>query len=235
MGKGLLRLRYGAPSARLFAAVSFFLAVLCNHRFDLGLVQLAASLILLRVACRNFDAIISSLKLLLWLLVPIIVLHALFSPGELLVAGMWPSVSREGVVLGLELGARLLLLYFSGMLLLYALDQREWLQQLICIPFFGIYLVEGLVLFVPLQNHIQSIFRTSISALKVSGIHGWRRVLIAPEVFARSLYQGRMLARQLWLRWGNGCFLTTHAQEPYGGWWIYGCWGVGWLTLVMIW
>jgi|UPI00039CBFCD hypothetical protein len=57
---------------------------------------------------------VSAWRLLRWLLLPILLLHPLFTPGELLIAG-WPF-TREGLSQGVWLSLHVTGLYFAAML-----------------------------------------------------------------------------------------------------------------------
>lgn len=80
---------------------------------------------------------IRALSLLRWLVLPIILLHAFFTPGALILSGMaWP-VSIEGLQSGLWFSLHLIVIFFAAMLFSRLLTQKEWINGSLKIPRMG--------------------------------------------------------------------------------------------------
>ncbi|MDQ6979633.1 MAG: hypothetical protein Q9M09_05550 [Mariprofundaceae bacterium] len=78
-------------------------------------VHLCITVLLLTYADGSTLFLLQAWRLLRWLLLPILLLHPLFTPGELLITG-WPF-TREGWVQGSWLTLHLTSLYLAAMLL----------------------------------------------------------------------------------------------------------------------
>jgi len=135
---------------RLSLALGFFVAALITHNIAFAAVELAACIILLRAMNGSWTSILRAMRLLLWLLLPVFLLHLLFTPGSLMWPGSGVPFTWEGWDRAAWLGSRLFLLFFSAMLLSRALTLEEWQAQLCHIPGIGRHLFPYLQLFHPM-------------------------------------------------------------------------------------
>jgi len=204
--------------ARLIFGTGLLLLAVTSHSFAIagGLLVLAS--ILLRIVDTNWITVIRVLRLLRWFVIPILLLHVLFTPGQLLWPGWHIPMSREGLLQGLWLSLHLATIYSIAMLMFRLLKSHEWLGLLIRLPIFGERLVIHTLMLMSMKTNMTALL------LHVQGCyrlrHDWKQVpLLLMCAFKRALADARVHAQTLWLRWPNhpetmlvagmhGCALT---------------------------
>ncbi|MDX8382349.1 MAG: hypothetical protein R8M14_09595 [Ghiorsea sp.] len=70
--------------------------------------------------------IIKTCRLLMWLFIPILLFHGLFTPGTMLQQPIYLPLSVEGLERGLFLCAHLAFIFFSVLMLFRVFSQAEW-------------------------------------------------------------------------------------------------------------
>ncbi|MDQ6954436.1 MAG: hypothetical protein Q9M20_03230 [Mariprofundaceae bacterium] len=83
---------------------------------------------------------VRSWRILRWLLIPIIVLHGLFTPGEIIWVNFTVPISYEGLSLGLHLSLQLSEMFVGALLLGYLLPMKVWLEVMTLNPIIKRYL-----------------------------------------------------------------------------------------------
>ena len=139
---------------RLTFSLALFAAVPGASSFQqlAGLLLLGS--LLVRLQGDSWRPLVRAGKLLPWLLIPIIVMHMLFTPGRML----WPAagipVSAEGLREGAWLALRLATLFVAAMGMSRALTHQEWLYAAARIPGIGKKLAVYLRLAGPLHETV---------------------------------------------------------------------------------
>ncbi len=123
--------------SRLFVGITLLLTSILNQESTVAMVQLTITLCLIIVQFQGVKLLRRAMKLLIWLFVPILLLHALFTPGELIVSGMLLPVSFEGLKMAGWLALHLAAIFFSALLLFRLLTQKEWMRLVTRIPMLG--------------------------------------------------------------------------------------------------
>lgn len=124
-------------ASRLFVGATFLLTAVLNHSIAIALLQLTLFVLVMLNYENGRKRIFRAISLLRWLVLPIILLHALFTPGALILSGMaWP-VSIEGLQSGVWFSLHLIVIFFAAMLFSQLLTQREWINGSLKIPRIG--------------------------------------------------------------------------------------------------
>jgi len=188
-------------ASRLFVGATFLLAAVVNHTTAVALFQLILSLFVLLQFESGRQRIIRALSLLRWLVIPIILLHALFTPGALVMAGMaWP-VSVEGLQAGFWFSLHLIVIFFAAMLFSLLLTQSEWINSSLKTPLIGHALVPYTLLMNRCWNHIRSMLSDEYAVWRKEK-QGLRMLLLHLSIMpVRALTQSREVASDIWNDW----------------------------------
>lgn len=158
---------------------------------------------------------IRMLFLLRWFVAPIFLLHALLSPGQLLLPGTLLPITREGVVQGLWLSIHFVTIFVAAMLLFRLLRRSEWLYGILSAPLLGRRLLIYLLMISAMKKNIGEQLGHMRQQWRLRP--DWRSAaLFMLAAFRLALATGREQAWMLWLRWpGNrdGMSLDTPAGE----------------------
>ncbi|MDQ6972652.1 MAG: CbiQ family ECF transporter T component [Mariprofundaceae bacterium] len=139
--------------ARLCFALGLFASVLLAGKAVLVYMMLLSTLlVLLHWLNASWQPVWRAARLLLWLLIPIFLLHMAFTPGRLIWPGGIISVSYEGLQQGLLLAVRLCTLFYAGMLLSRALTRAEWVSACLNTPVLGPLLLPYIALSSPIRG-----------------------------------------------------------------------------------
>jgi len=140
------------------------------------------------------------LKLMQWFVLPILLLHALLSPGQLLMPDTWLPVTKEGLRQGVMLSLHLSAVFFAAMLMFRLLKRVEWLRLIVSIPKIG----QRLLVYVWLMHSMQMSVRSILADLR------WQFRLrkdlkcfpiVLMSAFQQTLAEASGHAAVLWLRW----------------------------------
>jgi len=189
------------PLGRLFFGLGFFVAALIAHDMIVAVTGLLVCIALLRIVNQSWVPVFKAIRLLLWLILPICILHLLLTPG----ARMWPGsilpFTWEGADRAAWLSTRLLLLFFSAMLLSRSLNMEEWRIQICHIPIAGRRLYPYLQLFYPMREMTASLARKHWRESRP------RRLTAIPEMIVRLiedvLISGHEQAKAVWEGWND--------------------------------
>jgi len=142
-------------------------AVLCGlifvpHDALLSLLNIVLLLMLLAVSegcIKAWKFVAKSWHLLRWLLLPILLLHALFTPGEMLFDTSVVPISYEGMQLGLALGLHLSEIYMLTLFLLRILSIYMCLRWLMRLPYWHSKLTPYLLLMPRIMRDVRVLIR----------------------------------------------------------------------------
>ena len=188
-------------ASRLSVGATLLLTTVINHTIAVALFQLIFSLSVLAQYKDGRERILRALALLRWLVIPIILLHALFTPGALIMAGMaWP-VSVEGLQAGGWFSLHLIVIFFAAMLFSQLLTQREWVNSALKFPMIGEALLPYHLLMSRCWHRIRSMLGDEYVAWQQER-QGVRTLL--PHLSGmpvRALTQSRKVAGEIWNDW----------------------------------
>jgi hypothetical protein len=192
------------PLGRFCFSLGLFAAVLLMNRdFPVLLFFLVGSLLLLRWLCSTWQPLLRAARLLLWLLVPILLLHLLFTPGQLLWPGSIVPFTREGLYAGVWLGLHLCTLFYAAMLLSRSLSQEEWVWYCLQLPRIGPRLLPYVKLSAPLRALVGRGMAEARQQLYLSkGIRELPRLLhVITGLIARIWHDTEKEAEAVWRNW----------------------------------
>lgn len=192
------------PLGRMLFAAGLLVSLLMIHgNFPLLLGVLAGCVMLLGWLCASLQPVLRAARLLLWLVLPVVLLHLMFTPGQLLWPGSAFGFTREGMHQGLWLGLRLCAMFYAAMLLSRALSREEWTYYCLRLPYFG----PRLLPYVSLSPSMRELASRSLSETKMhlNLTSGWRdapRLLHAlGDVIGRVWHGSAVQAQQVWEHW----------------------------------
>ncbi len=120
---------------RILIGLTFLFTAVINNAMTVALLQLLLFVFILMNLEKGFYTFQKSVGLLRWLVIPIIFLHAFFTPGELILSGM--PVSIEGLQTGFWFALHLSVIFFSAILLSRLLADKEWIRVTLKLPVLG--------------------------------------------------------------------------------------------------
>jgi hypothetical protein len=186
-------------AARLFVGVACLSAGLASASMVYALTLLACVLLLLFALGTPAATVSRALKVLAFLILPILILHMWLTPGRLLVSfGQFAGISAEGLERGGWLSLHLVLMYFSAMLFSRLISLPEWMALTSACG--GRRLQAYLMLLTPLARQVR--WRTQSLARQWRQRGTWRE--LAPTlaaVLGQCMLVSRRQADVLWLRW----------------------------------
>ncbi|MDQ6959258.1 MAG: hypothetical protein Q9M24_09140 [Mariprofundaceae bacterium] len=187
------------PLGRLFFGMGGFAAALVAHGVVFAATGTGLSLILLRMVNRSWTPVFRAVRLLLWLILPICLLHLLLTPGALIWPGSGLPLTWEGVDRAVWLSTRLFFLFFSAMLLSRLLSLEEWQAQLCRIPVVGCRLYPYLQLFQPMQKITAELARKHWRESRSRGITSMPEMIVC--LLEDVLRSGHDQAKLVWEGW----------------------------------
>lgn len=188
------------PASRLLAGCCLLAVAVFNESLWLSLFFLLFSAILINLLDAGWHNIIRLLRLLRWFVVPIFLLHALLSPGQLVLPGTALPWTREGTFQGLWLGIHFSTVFVAAILLFKLLFRSEWLQGMLSIPLLGRHLHVYLLLVAAMKKNIGEQLGHMRQQWRLRP--DWRSAAVfVLASFRMALAAGREQAWMLWLRW----------------------------------
>jgi len=108
--------------------------VFIEHSWLWSLAHLGLFFLLMWVLAEKLQLVyidwLRSWRVLRWLIVPIIIFHILFTPGEIIWVGFALPISYEGLILAWHLSLKLCEMFICAVLLGRLLPMQLWLQSL---------------------------------------------------------------------------------------------------------
>lgn len=190
------------PLGRMLFAASLLVALIgMRGQIPLLLCLLTGSALLVRWLSASWLPVLRAARLLLWLVVPVLLLHLIFTPGALLWPGSPVPFTREGLQQGVWLALRLCAMFYVAMLLSRSLSREEWTYYCLRLPLVG----PRLLTYVKLSPAMRSLASRSLGEAKVNLNAGWRSAPDIPaelgELVSR-VWQGALVeATGVWQQW----------------------------------
>lgn len=183
-------------ATRLLFGLTLF-GLLATGQIGLLLIVSALLIVMLDESWRN---LVRALRVLRWFLVPILLLHLVFSGGERL----WPEsglpLSLEGLKTGLWLSLKLMTFYSLAMLLSRLLLREELLSLLAALPKVGARLYPYTLSMHIVRQSVQlslNQFRQQFQLRR-----DWRRTgVMLASLLHQMLRAASSCTHLLWLRW----------------------------------
>ncbi len=205
------------PVSRFLAGCSLWFAAIICHSLWLSVLYLMLSVYMLFLLEGSCLTIVRLLRLLRWFVIPIIFLHALLSPGQLVMPGVPIPVTWEGINQGVWLSLHLSTIFAAALLLSRLLQRSEWMRGMLLLPFAGKRMIVFQMMMTAMRMNITEQLRHLKWQWNLRS--DWRMVAVfLLAAFRMALAAGREQARILWLRWpatGNGMHLDIAAGEQH--------------------
>ncbi|TLS67649.1 hypothetical protein FE236_12655 [Mariprofundus erugo] len=196
----LSRLYLAHPVARLLAGMGLLIPAILSHSVFVTLFLALAGASLIRLFDGSWLAIHRLVRMLGWFVIPILLLHALLSPGQLIFPGTGFPVTREGLWHGGLLSSRLAAIFIMALVWFRLCSHSEWLGMIASVPLFGRKLLPYLLMMRPLHAEIR--MRLQLIHRQYRLRRRWRDV---PDLLLsacqHALSTAAPVARVLWLRW----------------------------------
>ncbi|RMG91043.1 MAG: hypothetical protein D6703_06015 [Zetaproteobacteria bacterium] len=223
-------------TGRLIVATQILVLIMYPLSIWGMLLVIMLSGVLIALIERHVRTLMRAVKVLRWLVLPIIAVHGLATPGEILLGGAHVHLTREGLLQGCYLALHLVQFYFAGLCVGRFWPASQWLHAIARLPGVGSRVYPYLVLLFPLRASILQVLR----GLQESrcGRKGWQVwPYLLESGISRSLWLGRRHAEALWLRWGRQAEVWSGSREtvpalPAAWWWLFviSFLAVGWYT-----
>jgi len=174
-----------------------------------------------------------ALRYLRWLLIPLTLLHLVFTPGMLLAPALPWSPSLEGVDAALWQSLRLINWFLSGWLLTYLVSHREWQYLLMRLPKIGQQWATILAAVPPMLQRSKQILM--LMRWRWQHEHGkWRDIpSIACAMVMTILVQGNNQAELHWI--SQSRFPTIRLIHPPYAWLQIMLVAVSWVIVWSLW
>jgi len=188
------------PIARFLAGAGLISMAISSRNILYALFLSMLSVSLIRFIDGNWRTTFRLSQLLGWFVIPILLLHALFSPGQLLFPGTGIPVTEEGLHHGMLLSARLAAMFTAAILMFRLLSQAEWLSAIVSVPALGKRLLPFIWMIRPMHQEVR--YRLHLIRYQYNLRRHWRML---PQVLlsacSQALSAAMPVSRLLWLRW----------------------------------
>jgi hypothetical protein len=192
------------PLGRLLFGAGLFSAAVMAQPAWLAALLLAFSLVILRLVAGSWHPWHHAWRVLRWLLVPIVLMHLLFTPGTLIFPQLGGGPSHEAVEVALWLSLRLCLIFASAMTFSRMLSLQEWTHALLAIPWAGRRLYPYAMLVFPMRASLERLVRCYYQQWRIRRRRFSARDLAAllSGLFTQVMVWSKRQGAVLWLRWG---------------------------------
>ncbi|MDX8411604.1 MAG: hypothetical protein R8K46_07040 [Mariprofundaceae bacterium] len=192
------------PLGRLLFGTGLLSAAVMAQSAWLAALLLAFSLLALRLVAGSWQPWRRAWRVLRWLLVPIVLMHLLFTPGTLIFPQLGGGPSYEAVAAALWLSLRLCLMFASAMTFSRLLSVQEWTHALLAIPWAGRRLYPYAMLIFPMRASLERLLRCYYQQWRIR-----RRCFSISDLaallsglFTQVMVWSKRQGSVLWLRWG---------------------------------
>ncbi|MDQ6982910.1 MAG: hypothetical protein Q9M08_07930 [Mariprofundus sp.] len=155
---------------------------------------------MIRLLDGNWATSLRVLGLLRWFVIPILLLHTLLTPGQLLLPGFPVAVSREGLTQGIWLSIHLISIYALAILMFRLLRREEWLRFILLLPGIGGRVMVQVLMMMSMKKHMAELLSCLRQQYRLR--HDWKKTpLLLMSAFKHTLLGASAYAQMLWLRW----------------------------------
>ncbi|MDQ6964015.1 MAG: hypothetical protein Q9M13_03745 [Mariprofundales bacterium] len=223
-------------STRLLFGCSLLLSAIFATTHSQALLTLLIAVVTAPLL-KDLSKLWRAMRHLRWLLMPIVLLHLLFTPGMLLLPSAVWSPTVEGVDAAIWLSLRLINWFIAGWIAAHLVSYQEWQQLLTRLPRGGGQWGSILISLPPMLHRCRQIMMQMRWRWQLEG-GGWRDIApLASTMVAVMLAQGALQAEAYWLlHIENRAALTTPppSAHPYA-WLLTTLIGAGWATVWLTW
>jgi len=220
--------------ARLLLGMVLLMGAALNHDAPFALLHIILASLLIAHIARTLAPLWSAARLLRWLVIPILLLHMLLTPGAIIAPSLPLPVSREGVGQGLWLSLHLVEMFVAAMALSRLLSWREWLKWLSGWPGVGERLGVDARLFLLMQRDARLLIEKQRRLWREERPDLIRLARLLAETLMQMLERSELLAERLWRGWHSrrlqALFVGDATDCSYGPM----TWGVGVLTALLL-
>jgi len=200
------------PITRVLLALALLMLASTTTSTAYGLIVLLIACLSVRAIDKQWDRVGRSFGLLRWFIIPILLLHLCFSPGQLMLPGWALPFTWEGLQLGLQLSVHLAALFFAAIVMFLALRRSEWIQLLLLLPFFSSSAITYLVMMTPLRSSVGELLQAFRSRWQLR--RSWQQLpVMLVSTFSTALALAEVQSQQLWLRWPSSADSQFHATS----------------------
>jgi len=199
--------------SRIFVGITLLLTSVLNHSPVTALLQLLVAAVMLLWPLRCGLALARSLKMLAWLVVPTIVLHAAFTPGEMLFPELSLPVTREGIKAGLWFSLHLSTIYVAAVLFARLLVRHEWYRMIASLPALGPKLLPYMLLLEHVGAGVREVTAQAMNGWRGDGSRLSTLAATLAELPVRVMSRSRDYAEGLWNGWDEK---IRQLQQPEG-------------------
>ncbi|NWF37046.1 hypothetical protein [Mariprofundus sp. KV] len=188
------------PISRSLLGLALLSLATATSSLMYGFMLILIAALFVRVIENSWNRVGRSVGLLRWFIIPILALHLLFSPGQLILPG-WPlPFTWEGLQLGLHLSVHLAVIFFAAITLFLCLTRNEWIQALLLMPFSSRAVATYVILIAPLRRSEGDLLHALRLQWKLRS--SWpQSPQMLVSAFSAALAVAEVQSQQLWLRW----------------------------------
>lgn len=188
------------PASRFLLGLALLSLATATSAVAYGVLLVLLSALFLRTVDAGWSRVIRTLGLLRWFVIPILILHACFSPGRFIFPGVPLPLTWEGITQGLYLSVHLAAIFFTATALFLCLNRREWFKAILNLPVINRELAVYVVMIAPLRGSVGCMLQLLRQKWQLR--KGWIEFpLILVSAFRSTLAVAAEHSRQLWLRW----------------------------------
>jgi len=191
--------------------------VLIEHTWIWSLAHLLLFFFLMWILAEKLQKVcfdwMKSWRVLRWLLIPILVFHVLFTPGEIVWVGFVLPISYEGLTLALHLSLKLCEIFMCALLLGRLLPMQLWLQSLANISVLQHYLTPYLRLMPMMLRRVPILVRRTYRAWCLESKKVKTLARYMTELVITVEKDSRRRAKYLWLSWDNPKIIGLTVQK----------------------
>ncbi len=199
-------------TSRLMMGGGLMLFAISTRSFMLATGLCITAAAMMRMLDGNWLTTLRLLRLLRWFVIPILLLHLLFTPGQLLLPGWSLPVSREGLRQGAWLSLHLVAIYAVAMLMFRLLRRHEWLGLLKHLPKCGESLLIRALMLMSMKKQMAALLSLLRQQYRLRSSRKQLPLLLM-AAFRCALADATAHAQALWLRWPQQPFRMLVAAD----------------------
>jgi len=174
-----------------------------NHDVTVALIQMSVVILLLLFCFDGATPLLKSAKLLAWLVIPIVLVHSLYSPGAIILPQFAIPISMEGAKTGAGLSLHLCLLFFAALLFSRQVEKGEWYLMAVRIPRFGNRIITYIILLDQCGDEIRAIIKDVMIEWKANSGNLSKYAEILATMPSSILKKSDEIAESIWRDWDD--------------------------------
>jgi len=193
--------------------------VLIEHAWIWSLAHLFLFLLLMLILEGNIQKVwcswVKSWRILRWLLIPIMIFHVLFTPGEIVWVGFVLPVSYEGLTLGFHLSLKLCEMFVCALLLGRLLPMQVWLQAITHVDILQRYITPYLRLMPVMLRRVPVLVRRTYRAWCLEPKKVKKLAIYMTELIITVEKDSRRRAKYAWSSWDKPMIADRAVQKQF--------------------